>query len=270
MRHHLLEWEARQKKLVHTEHPRELPPDLACHVAALVLARKGTDARTALRRLGVDNDMAADISQWDVNKSQLFCVLRRYVLVILGPKAQVFWRVDGASAGQASQYTTAVCAFCLEAGLHCACEHIHVALIHTEAMDLTTAQLPKRNAHHRQAIVASQLSPAEKHAMTLSPPGPRADAGPRASGPAPVPVFHLEHDLKRLLIALGLGALQGEFQTQEITLDWLVQEGLPGVRTYVPTIKVVRASCLVRYAGDHDARTEFLRTQGVTLEEAPA
>ena len=151
--------------------PRKLPPDLARDMAALVLARTAAAAKNAMRRLGCADDVLADVSRWDVNTSALYKALRRYVLVICGPTATSFWRIDGAVANQASKYTTAVCAFCLDAGLHCTCEHIHVAFVHTEAMGMTAAQLPRRNQQFRQVAAASQLSPAEKRPAILSPPG---------------------------------------------------------------------------------------------------
>eukprot|EP00973_Karenia_brevis_P082731 11467905-Karenia_brevis.AAC.1 len=83
--------------------------------------------------------------------------ISKHVVVIIGPAAQEYWRLEGCINAADNVHTHALCGFCTESALHCTCEHIYTALIDMKKIDLKIAKHPKRRGQ-AQAL-ALELSP---------------------------------------------------------------------------------------------------------------
>ena len=121
MRPHLHTWNAVTKIWEKTVHPRTTERAAAQHMAKLITADTASTVQAALRSLGAGNVVGADMQKLRVAVS-------RYVVASFGPAAAKYW-AQPTQAPSVHPHGQGLCAFCLEAALHCTCEHIYAGLI---------------------------------------------------------------------------------------------------------------------------------------------
>lgn len=90
-------------------------------MAKLITADTASTVQAALRSLGAGNVVGADMENLRVAVS-------RYVVATFGPAATKYW-AQPTQAPNVHPHGQGLCAFCLEAALHCTCEHIYAGLI---------------------------------------------------------------------------------------------------------------------------------------------
>ena len=112
-------------------------------------------------------------------------------------------------------HTDALCGFCVEAALHCTCEHIYAAMLLEKRIIRDVAKHPKKKAAAKAtaAPVAAILSPAKPNREFVRPSAPVGDP-----------------PLNNLLQALELAPWIPAFAKEAITFESLSDWSLPELR----------------------------------------
>ena len=117
MRHRLLEFDDAKKLLARTRQPRAVPAESAQFMAAMVKAASREDILRALHGLGASLGPES-IPSFDLSESPLYRTIRRFVVVVIGPEAEPYWRGrDAEELGSGNPYASLLADFALK--LHC-------------------------------------------------------------------------------------------------------------------------------------------------------
>jgi hypothetical protein len=205
MRPNLRQWNVAQELWEKTAIPRTTESTAAQHMANLITAKTAQTMDKALRNLGAGRVVGASMENLRVS-------VTRYVVAIIGPAASKFWE-QPPRPGQVHPHGAALCGFCLEAALHCTCEHIYAGLIKRGTLDIAGTGPSQRNRKRKGAPPPSDASPGILLA-TLTPQFDRA----RASTPSLVPADKL---LAKVLKAVGAADAIDTFTTEGFSMESL-------------------------------------------------
>ena len=182
-----------------------VPANLAEVLAGVYAARSRSQLEAALCRLGVGPNLDSD-------KQPLVRCLRRYVLVMVGPEADAFWkRPSHIPSASLFPHACAVCAFCVEAALHGTCEHAYAAF---QVLSEGHPGLPLEDAETE--------FPRRRTRLTTPPPGENSIAESRSErlGHSSLAETALcDAVLREPLRSLGQDHLAPRFAAEELTVE---------------------------------------------------
>ena len=220
-------------------------------MAKLVSAQTKAELRSAWVSLGVHDPMAE-------NMNALYKAMRGIVLVVHGPGATRLWRRP---ADIESLHTDTLCGFCDIAIVHGACEHQHVAHLHTQKVSRRVAKHPVRSSKQLPREPASPLP-----ALLCGRPAAATPTPQRKPFAAATP--YCDRRLARILEQCNLVHFKDAFRLEGVMLEDLAavaaRQDTQWLRTYFPDIPAGAAARLFQRVVDHhqDSPEDCLQAAG--------
>ena len=204
---------------------------------ALFLARDDASLFIPMRSSGCAADGQLDLEA-------LRKLVSHHVLVLRGPLAEHFWRVQ-APDGSAPAYRQVACFGCPTFSIHGSCEHVHVAWLHSGDINMDQAHMPQfgRKKPKHAPKLPSIVRPTKKRSRSQS-----AQVSQAPSAPS--------DGLKALLLELGFASLWPRFAKEQVNISVLSSWDLASMKAYFPDIHAGPATRILA-ACKRRARSSF-------------